>query len=457
MIAYGYASAGSVLRGRRAPELLAGGGTARRHPTRRQPADPLAREAARPPARRPLRPSRRTDGGRAPSLPQRAAAARTRGAAARGARRGGRRRARRPTRDRRFHGARRPGAARRARRVPAAAPGRACRALGVGHAARDRAGRAARGRARSRRRRPSPARRRLRALLSRRGRARGSARPSLRRPQGHDRRAERRAARAHAGGSRRSPGDRGRAARDRRPASRPRRPARARTAGVGAQRGDLGQRRHVHLQVGDRSRRRRRYGCGRAGRGPRTVARDLARAVRRPRGDARRPGLRRVREVAARVIVRWGLASLPEVCEAAGVRKPLLIASPRWDDLAIEAEARWREVPSARIDDAASQAGGGVIALGGGSAIDLGKAVSAAAGVPLVSIPTTYAGAEWTTYYGVRDPGRKLRGGGGGADPRGIVYDVDLTLDLPRETTVGTSMNALAHCAEALYVRGHNV
>ena len=49
-----------------------------------------------------------------------------------------------------------------------------------------------------------------------------------------------------------------------------------------------------------------------------------------------------------------------------------------------------------------------------------------------------------------------MRGGGAGAHPTGIVYDVELTLDLPRETTVGTAMNALAHCAEALYVDGHN-
>ena len=62
-------------------------------------------------------------------------------------------------------------------------------------------------------------------------------------------------------------------------------------------------------------------------------------------------------------------------------------------------------MPSQRVDEAAALAGGGVVALGGGSAIDLGKAISAAAGVPLVSVPTTYAGAEWTTYYGVRDPG----------------------------------------------------
>jgi maleylacetate reductase len=155
------------------------------------------------------------------------------------------------------------------------------------------------------------------------------------------------------------------------------------------------------------------------------------------------------------VIVRWGLDALPEVCAEAGVTAPLLVASPRWN-LPIDAHARWSEVPSERVDDAAAQAGGGVIAVGGGSAIDLGKAISAAAGVPLVSVPTTYSGAEWTTFYGIRDPERKMRGGGAGAHPAGVVYDAELTLDLPRETTVGTAMNALAHCAEALYVKGHN-
>ena len=158
------------------------------------------------------------------------------------------------------------------------------------------------------------------------------------------------------------------------------------------------------------------------------------------------------------MIVRWGLDALPEVCAELGLRAPLLVASPRWDAVAlpIEPSARWSEVPSQRVEEASSQAGGGVVALGGGSAIDLGKAISAATGRPLVSIPTTYSGAEWTTYFGVRDPERKLHGGGGGAQPAGIVYEVGLTLELPCDTTVGTSMNALAHCAEALYVDGHN-
>ncbi len=115
-------------------------------------------------------------------------------------------------------------------------------------------------------------------------------------------------------------------------------------------------------------------------------------------------------------------------------------------------------MPSHRIEDAAARAAGadGVIAVGGGSAIDLGKAVSAAAGLPLVSVPTTYSGAEWTTYYGIRDPGRRMQGGGAGAHPAAIVYEPELTLELPRETTVGTALNALAHCAEALYADGHN-
>jgi maleylacetate reductase len=155
------------------------------------------------------------------------------------------------------------------------------------------------------------------------------------------------------------------------------------------------------------------------------------------------------------MIVRWGLDELQPVLEEVGVRRPLLVASPRWN-VRIDAIARWSEVPSHRIDDAVAEVGDGVVAVGGGSAIDLGKAISAASETPLVSVPTTYAGAEWTTYFGVRDPERKLRGGGGGARPEAIVYDVELTLDLPREMTVGTAMNALAHCAEALYVRGHN-
>ena len=158
------------------------------------------------------------------------------------------------------------------------------------------------------------------------------------------------------------------------------------------------------------------------------------------------------------MIVRWGLRELPAVLAELRIGHPLLVAGERWNDtrLAIRPVAHWTEVPSERIADAAQQAGDGIVALGGGSAIDLGKAISAEADLPLVSVPTTYAGAEWTPYFGIRDPDRKMKGGGAGAHLRGAVYEPELTLSLPRKETVGTAMNALAHCAEAMYAEGHN-
>jgi maleylacetate reductase len=154
------------------------------------------------------------------------------------------------------------------------------------------------------------------------------------------------------------------------------------------------------------------------------------------------------------VIVRWSLAELPEVLAEAGIERPFLIASPRWKNLDLPYVEWWAEVPSHRFEVPA--VADGILAVGGGSAIDTGKYASAQSEKPVVHVPTTYSGAEWTTFYGIRSPDRIMQGGGAGARPVGIVYDVDLTLDLPKDVTAGTALNGLAHCAEALYVKGHN-
>jgi len=150
------------------------------------------------------------------------------------------------------------------------------------------------------------------------------------------------------------------------------------------------------------------------------------------------------------VIVRWGLDALPGVL---GGRPAFLLATERWD-APVDVAGRWSELPTEREIDVGDAAV--VLALGGGSTIDTGKRVSAETGLPLVSVPTTYSGSEWTRYYGVRDADRRMRGGGGGAHNEAIVYDVELTLGLPRTVSCGTALNALAHACEALYVKGRD-
>ena len=160
------------------------------------------------------------------------------------------------------------------------------------------------------------------------------------------------------------------------------------------------------------------------------------------------------------MIVRWGLDELPGVLAELGIARPLLVASERWspEDLPVDVAGVWSEVPSDRIGNAAAAVkdADGVLALGGGSAIDLAKAISAETGLPMVSVPTTYSGSEWTSSFGIRNKDRLRRGSGGGANLAGIVYEPELTIGLPTPESVGTALNALAHCAEALYVTGRN-
>jgi maleylacetate reductase len=158
------------------------------------------------------------------------------------------------------------------------------------------------------------------------------------------------------------------------------------------------------------------------------------------------------------MIVRWGLDELPGLL--ASYRRPLLVSTQRWRGLELPIDDRFHGARShaeqagvqAATERAREFGADALVGLGGGSAIDTAKAVSAELALPLTAVPTTYAGAEWTPYFGVRDQARRLKGGGTGARTVAVVYDPELTLDLPRGESGGTAMNALAHCVEALYV-----
>src|SRR5581483_8206325 len=452
--AYGHEAAAGLRRRRRAAQLQPGGRAARRHAAGGEPPGTGAREAARDAAARPLGAARRAHRSGAAAVPRRAAPARARGG---DHDRGHERRGGRPLRHVRDRCVVRPGRRRLATaavRVREASPGPEHRAHGERHADDRRARGRADARTRHRRRCATTPRRGVRAVLPRRARARLPARPSLRRPPHQRRRPARRDGDPHAGRRRRARGDRGRAADAGRPPQGSRRAPRARIAGVGRERGSRRLRRRRHLAHGDRGGPRRGHARRSPARRARGRAGDLARARRRPLRDARRARVRRVRAGTAGLIVRWGLDELPSVLGEAGIERPFLIANERWSSLDLPQVARWTEVPSHRVEMA--EGADGILAVGGGSAIDTGKYASAQSGLPLVSIPTTYSGAEWTVFYGIRSPDRRMQGGGGGAQPVGIVYDVGLTLDLPRDVTAGTALNALAHCAEALYVKGRS-
>jgi alcohol dehydrogenase class IV len=114
-----------------------------------------------------------------------------------------------------------------------------------------------------------------------------------------------------------------------------------------------------------------------------------------------------------------------------------------------------------------------LIGMGGGSPIGMAKAVSMAfeekrSGqparsaipidqplVPVVAIPTTYAGSEMTPTYGItyHNDGlaRKVTITDAKITPKLVIYDPLLTLNLSSAMTASTGINALAHCIEALY------
>ena len=96
------------------------------------------------------------------------------------------------------------------------------------------------------------------------------------------------------------------------------------------------------------------------------------------------------------------------------------------------------------------------VAIGGGSTTGLGKAIALDSGLPILAIPTTYAGSEMTPVYGLTENGIKKTGKDFRVLPKTVIYDPELSATLPVDMSVTSGMNAIAHAAEGLYAQDGN-
>lgn len=108
------------------------------------------------------------------------------------------------------------------------------------------------------------------------------------------------------------------------------------------------------------------------------------------------------------------------------------------------------DLEAARIAEAAAKPDG-YVSIGGGSATGFAKALALGTGLPIIAIPTTYAGSEVTPVWGMTDRGEKTTGHNDRVLPRTVIYDAELTLTLPPNVAAASGMNAIAHCVGALH------
>ena len=114
------------------------------------------------------------------------------------------------------------------------------------------------------------------------------------------------------------------------------------------------------------------------------------------------------------------------------------------------------EIAQQASDQAAKLGADCAIAIGGGSTIGLGKAIALQHSLPIIAIPTTYAGSEMTPIYGLTENNIKKTGKDYRVLPKTVIYDPELTLSLPLQVSLSSGMNAIAHAAEGLYAQDGN-
>ena len=177
----------------------------------------------------------------------------------------------------------------------------------------------------------------------------------------------------------------------------------------------------------------------------------------------------------SRVVFGAGsLEQLPQAIEAMGAQRALVLCTPEQRAGAERVAALLGDRAAGIFDRAvmhvpietarearevARQLGADcAVAIGGGSTTGLGKAIALDSGLPILAIPTTYAGSEMTPIYGITEAGLKKTGKDLRVLPKSVLYDPLLTLSLPVGLSVTSGINAIAHAAEGLYsVEGNPV
>ena len=166
------------------------------------------------------------------------------------------------------------------------------------------------------------------------------------------------------------------------------------------------------------------------------------------------------------------LAELPNEADRLGLKRLLVLSTPEQTALGGEAlrllgprgaglftKARMH-VPIETAEAARAEArrldADGTVAIGGGTTTGLAKAIALSLDLPSIAIPTTYAGSEMTSIWGLSEGGIKKTGRAEKVRPRTAIYDPTLTYGMPARLSATSGMNALAHCVESLYAEDTN-
>ena len=166
------------------------------------------------------------------------------------------------------------------------------------------------------------------------------------------------------------------------------------------------------------------------------------------------------------------LAQLPAEIERLGARRALVLSTPEQrasgEQVAAMLGARAAgvfaravmhvpiETARAAREEARRLDADCAVAVGGGSTTGLGKAIALDSGLPIVAVPTTYAGSEMTPIYGLTEGGQKKTGRDVRVLPKTVIYDPELTMTLPLALSITSGVNAIAHAAEGLYTPDPN-